>query len=195
MNILSEFLSSKIRAEVFRILFGVRDDSLHMREIERLSGFSIGTVQQELKKLHRLDLIKKDRNGNRLYYQANKQHPLYPEIRNIVLKTIGLADVIKEALLKSSKIKVAFVFGSIARNDENAKSDVDLVVIGDVGLRKVTTLLSGISSKIGREINPHVITQKEFSKRKATREHFINRVLKEQKIFIIGNENDLAEMV
>jgi len=72
MNILAEILSSKIRAEIFRILFGTRDDALHMREIERRSGFTTGTVQQELKKLHRLELIKKNRDGNRLYYQANK---------------------------------------------------------------------------------------------------------------------------
>jgi len=98
MNILAEILSSKIRAEIFRILFGTRDDALHMREIERRSGFTTGTVQQELKKLHRLELIKKNRDGNRLYYQANKEHPLYPEIRNIVLKTIGLVDIIKRSL-------------------------------------------------------------------------------------------------
>jgi len=195
MSILSEILSSKARAEIFKLLFNGVEEELHMRDIQRRSGFNDSTIRQELRRLVRLDLILSRKNSNRIYYQSNKQHPLYPEIKNIVLKTNGLADVIKEALVKSKKIKVAFVFGSLARNDENAKSDVDLVVIGDVGLRKVTALLSGISGKIGREINPHVLTQEEFTKRKANHEHFITRVLQDKKIFIIGNENDLAEMV
>ncbi|MBN2569027.1 MAG: nucleotidyltransferase domain-containing protein [Deltaproteobacteria bacterium] len=194
MNILSELLSSKIRAEIFRLLFGTHTDSLHMREIERRSGFSTGTVQSELKKLYRLDLIKKNRDGNRLYYQANREHPLYPEIRSIVLKTIGLVDRMRKALQQSSGIEVAFVFGSIARHDEKTQSDVDLIVIGNLGLRKLVSLLSGLSEEIGREINPHVFTPREFVSRKAKGEHFISRVLQEQKIFIIGNENDLAAM-
>ena len=194
MNILSELLSSKIRAEIFRLLFGTHTDSLHMREIERRSGFSTGTVQGELKKLHRLDLISKNRDGNRLYYQANRTHPLYPEIRSMVLKTIGLVDRMQDALQQSSEIETAFVFGSIGRHDEKAQSDVDLMVIGNLGLKKLVSLLSGLSEEIGREINPHVLTTKEFIDRKAKKEHFVSRVLQEQKLFIIGNENDLAAM-
>jgi DNA-binding transcriptional ArsR family regulator len=90
MNLLAEILSSKIRSEIFRMLFGVDGEALHMREIERRSGLSIGTNQQEIKKLLRLNLIIKRKDGNRIYYQANKEHPLYPEIRNMVLKTAGL---------------------------------------------------------------------------------------------------------
>ena len=194
MNILSELLSSRIRAEIFRLLFGVRNDSLYMREIERRSGFTTGTVQGELKKLYRLDLITKNRDGNRLYYQANRTHPLYPEIRNVVLKTIGLADGLREALLQSSEIAIAFVFGSMARHDEKAQSDVDLMVIGNLGLRKIVALLSGLSAEIGREINPHVMTPNEFISRKAKGDHFVTRILQEQKLFIVGSEDDLAAM-
>jgi predicted nucleotidyltransferase len=195
MNILAELLSSKIRAEIFRIFLGVRDDELHMREIERRSGFTTGTVQQELKKLNRLELIKKRRDGNRLYYQANKEHPLYSDIRNIVLKTIGLVDIIQDKLKETRDIKIAFVFGSIARHDEKAQSDVDVMIIGKIGLRKVTALLSGISEKIGREINPHVMTVDEYRRRASQGEHFISTILQEPRIFIVGNENELKEMV
>jgi len=194
MNIVAEILSSKIRAEIFRILFGTRDDALYMREIERRSGFSTGTVQQELKKLSRLELVTNNRDGNRLYYKANKDHPLYPEIRNIVLKTIGLVDTIQEALDQSSDIECAFVFGSIARHDETAHSDIDLMVIGTVGLREVTTMLSGLSVTIGREINPHVMSSKEFVKRRKQGDHFITSILQQPKIFVRGNENDFAAM-
>ncbi|MDD1700226.1 MAG: hypothetical protein LUQ04_05465 [Methanoregula sp.] len=194
MNLLSEILSSKIRAEVFRILFGVDDTALHLREIERRSGLTIGTVQQEMKKLLQLDLIKRRKDGNRIYYQANKEHPLYTEIRNIVLKTSGLAEVIKGALSASPDIKMAFVFGSIAQHTEKAASDVDLMVVGAIGLRKLTGLLTDVSGKIGREINPHVFSEKEFVKRKKGQDHFLNKVLESPRIFIIGTENELAEM-
>jgi predicted nucleotidyltransferase len=195
MGILAEILSSKIRAEIFRNLFGVKSEAaLHMREIERRTGFAIGTVQKELHKLQRLDIITRLRDGNRVYYRANTVHPLYPDIRNIVLKTSGLADVIKNALGNEKGIKVAFVFGSFARQEEKANSDVDLMVGGDIGLRKLTALLMDVSGKIGREINPHIFSEKEFVKRKKGRDHFLNQVLESPKIFIIGTENDFAEM-
>jgi len=194
MNLLAEILSSRIRAEIFRILFGVNDEALHLREIERRSGLTVGTVQQELKKLLNLDLIKKRKDGNRIYYQARKEHPLYPEIRSIILKTSGLSDVIARALGVSQDIKIAFVFGSIARHDEKAGSDVDLMVIGRLGLRKLTGLLDGISEQIGREINPHALSEGEFVKRRKNKDHFITEVLESPKIFIIGSWNELDAM-
>ena len=195
MGILAELLSSKIRAEIFRILFGVVPDaSLHMREIERQTGFAIGTVQTELKKLQRLDIISRIRDGNRVYYRANTDHPLYPDIRTLVLKTSGLVDVIKDALRNGKGIKIAFVFGSFARQEEKAHSDIDLMVVGEIGLRNLTGLLSDVSGRIGREINPHALTEKEFSKRKKERDHFLIQVLESPRIFIIGAENELAGM-
>jgi predicted nucleotidyltransferase len=194
MNVLAEILSSKVRAEIFRLLFGTSAEELHMREIERRSGYTIGTIQTELAKLLRLDLVKKRKDGNRLYYRANRENPLYLDIRSLVLKTIGLVDILKNALREDSNINIAFVFGSIARHEEKAGSDVDLMVIGKLGLRKVTGMLSGVSVQIGREINPHVLSVHEFIKRKANREHFISQVLEAPKIFIIGNANDLEAM-
>lgn len=194
MNILAEIVSSKIRAEIFRLLFGTDTGELHMREIERRSGYAIGSIQAELKKLLRLDLVKKRKDGNRLYYRANREHPLYLDIRNLVLKTNGLADVIKLALRQNAGINIAFVFGSIARHEETTESDVDLMVIGQLSLRKLIGMLAGVSEKIGREINPHVLSVDEFAKRKARKEHFITQVLEAPKIFIIGNANDLEAM-
>ena len=194
MNLLAEILSSKIRSEIFRMLFGVNGEALHMREIERRSGLAIGTIQQELKKLFRLDLIKKRKDGNRLYYEANQEHPLYPDIHNLVLKTVGLVDFFREALKANPNIKLAFVFGSIARHEEKDKSDVDLMIIGDIGMRQLTGHLSGVSGPIGREINPHILSMKEFLKRKSAKDHFLIQVLESPRIFIIGNENELAEL-
>jgi predicted nucleotidyltransferase len=194
MGILAEILSSNIRAEIFRNLFGVEKQILHLREIERRTGFAVGTVQQEIKKLLRLDIITRIKDGNRSYYKANTNHPLYPEIRNLVLKTNGLADLLKQALSAELKIKIAFVFGSFARKEEKAASDIDLMVIGDIGLRKLTGLLMDVSEKLGREINPYRLTESEFIKRKKEKDHFLQEVLQSPKIFITGTEDELEAM-
>ena len=103
MDILSEILSSRIRAAILRLLFGFDAKEIYMRDLERRSGFSIGAIQTELKKLLRLELLKKRKDGNRIYFQANKEHPLYSDLRNLVLKTNGLIDIIKDALIHSEK--------------------------------------------------------------------------------------------
>ena len=194
MGLLAEILSSNMRAEIFRNLFGVEKQSLHLREIERRTGFAVGTVQQEIKKLLRLDIITRIKDGNRINYMANTDHPLYPEIRNLVRKTNGLADLIKSALSTEAKIKIAFIFGSFARKEEKAVSDVDLMVIGDIGLRKLTGLLMDVSEKLGREINPYRLTENEFTKRKKDKDHFLQEVLDSPKIFITGTEDELKAM-
>ncbi len=194
MGILAEILSSNIRAEIFCHLFSVEKQSLHLREIERRTGFVVGTVQQEINKLLRLDLITRIKDGNRIYYKANTDHPLYPEIRNLVLKTHGLADLLRQALSEEAKIKIAFVFGSFARKEEKAASDVDLMVIGDVSLRKLTGLLMGVSARLGREINPYRLTENEFIKRRNEQDHFLQEVLQSPRIFIRGTEDELRAM-
>lgn len=193
MNTLAELLSSRARAEIFRLLFSGIDRELHIREIQRRSGLNDSTIRQELGKLTRLDMVQSRRDGNRIYYRAKKESPLYPEIRNLVLKTCGLADVLRTAL-KDKRIKEAFVFGSLARGEERAGSDVDLMVVGDLGLRELSILLSGIQERIGREINPHVMKENELRSRLKAREHFVCSVLKGPKIFIAGSEHDLKAM-
>ena len=128
-----------------------------------------------------------------MYYRAKTECPLYPEIRNLVLKTSGLSDVLKSALT-DKRIRVAFVFGSIARGEEKAGSDVDLMVIGQLGLRDLSRLLSGLEEKIGREINPHVLREEEFQKRIRAKEHFVSSVIEAPKFFIIGSQRELEAM-
>ena len=193
MTQLAEILSSKIRSEIFRLLFGINRAELHVREIERQTGLSIGTVRQELQKLVKMQLLKTRKDGNRLYYCGNSDHPLFPDIRNLVLKTSGLVEVIKSAL-KDKEITIAFIFGSIATSQEGARSDVDLMVIGQVNLRSLSSWLNKATEKIGRDINPHVLKEDEFKKRKNQGDHFLSAVLRSLKLFIIGNEDELATM-
>jgi predicted nucleotidyltransferase len=193
MSTLSGILSSRVRAEIFRLLFGLNEKELHMREMERQAALSLGTIRQDLQKLVKLDLVKARRDGNRLYYRANTDHPLFPEIRNLVLKTAGLVEVIKSALDREG-IEVAFIFGSLARSKERAASDVDLMVIGTIGLRSLSSRLAGVSEQIGREINPHALSIEEFRRRKQNGNHFLSNVIESPKLFIIGSENDLETM-
>lgn len=193
MSILQEILSSRVRSKIFRLLFGVSDNQLHVREMERQTGLSIATVRQELQKLLRMQLVEARRSGNRLYYRANKEHPLYPDIRNLVLKTSGMIDILRDALDKEG-VTIAFVFGSVALSQEGATSDVDIMVIGEVGLRTLSGWLSGVSEQIGREVNPHVINEHEFKKRRQSHDYFLTRVLESQKLFIKGCEHDLEAM-
>jgi predicted nucleotidyltransferase len=193
MNRLAELLSSRARAEIFRLLLSGTGEELHVREIERRSGLNDSTLRQELRKLVRLDIVQSRRDSNRVYYRAKTESPLYPEIRNLVLKTSGLSDVMKSALT-DKRIRVAFVFGSIARGEERAGSDVDLMVIGQLGLRDLSRLLSGIEEKIGREVNPHVLREEEFRKRIRAKEHFASSVMEAPKIFVIGSQRELEAM-
>jgi predicted nucleotidyltransferase len=193
MNRLAEILSSRARAEIFRLLFSGRGEELHVRAIERRSGLNDSTIRQELRKLVRLDLVHSRRDSNRVYYRAKTENPLYPEIRNLVLKTSGLVDVLKPAL-RDKRIRAAFVFGSLARGEEKAGSDVDLMVVGDLGLRDLSGLLSGIEERIGREINPHVLHEDEFRRRVRVKEHFVTSVMESPKIFIRGSTDELDAM-
>ena len=194
MSILAEILSSGVRAEIFRLLFGLDPTELHLREVVRVSGFSVGTVQTEMKKLSRLDLVLQRRDGNRLYYRANSAHPLYAEIRGLVLKTVGLVDIFRDALAGCPGIRVAFVFGSVAAQGENARSDIDLMVIGTVSPREISRLLREPADRVSREINPYVIDAEEFTRRRGEGDHFISTVVDSPRLYIIGADRDLTEL-
>lgn len=194
MDTLSQILSSRTRAKIFKLLFGTKDEELHIREIERRTQLNDRTIRQELNKLLKLDLVIDRKDSNRVYFRANKKNPLYPDIHDLVLKSAGLRDVLWSAL-NDKGIEIAFVFGSISEGRETSESDVDLFVIGSLGMRKISSLLSGTADKIGREINTHVMTGDEIRKRYSSKDHFIDSVIKSKKFFIIGTEDDLKAVV
>ena len=182
---LSEFLSSRTRAEILGLLFNGQGAEYYLRDIEKISGISISSIQKEVKNLLSLDLIKSRIDGNRIYYSANRIHPLYPDLVSIVEKTVGVIGLIGERLV-DEKIETAFIFGSVAKGKEKSQSDIDLVVVGSIGMRGLTKLLSGLQEKLNREINPHIFTAEEFKKRIAENDHFLTSILKEQLKVIKG---------
>lgn len=183
---LSELLTSNTRAEVMRILFNGLGEEHYLRDLEKLSYVKVNSLQKEVKHLSSLDLLKARRDGNRIYYSANIEHPLYPDLVSIVEKTVGVLYELKKSL-SDPKVKCAFIFGSFAKGREKTASDIDLIIIGDVGMRAVSKLLSGIQEKTGRELNPHVFTEQEFKKRIKDKEHFISSVMNEEIKLILGN--------
>lgn len=159
---------------------------VHLRGLVRLTGFAPRTVQQEVERLVQADLLSERRDGNRRYLHANDRHPLFRPVREIVLKTVGLADVLRDAL-GADHIEFAFVFGSIAADVPTAGSDVDLLIVGTVGLREVVRRLHSVHDQLGREVNPIVWTRTEFDRRRAESESFLTRVLDGPRIDVIGS--------
>lgn len=191
---MASLFGAEIRAEVFRVLFGLRPERMYVNEIVKRMNFADRSVQEQLENLANMGLLNEVLEKGRRYYWANQAHPLYPELQSIVLKTVGLGDVLREAL-SSQKIEYAFVFGSLAALRERAESDVDLMIVGDIGLRELTPLLREPTEKIGREINAHVFPHDELMARVKSKDHFLCDVLGKPKLFIIGGENEFAKMV
>jgi DNA-binding transcriptional ArsR family regulator len=193
MTKLVDIVSSRVKAELLRLLFGLGRQELHLRELVRQSGLALGTVQQELRRLSRVGLVVTRKDGNRVYYRANPEHPVHRDLCSLVLKTDGLKSLLEPAL-DTPAVRIAFIFGSVARGETGAGSDVDLMVIGATGLRRLVTLLSGISGRVGREINPHALTPEEFVERKNRGDHFVTSVLDSPRLFVKGTEHELEAM-
>lgn len=194
MNKLALLFHSEVRAEVLRVLFGLRTERMYRAEIIEQTDFAQRSVEEELQKLVDLELLVTTKERHRRYYLANTVHPLYPELRSIVLKTVGLGDVVREEL-KSGKIQFAFVFGSIAAQGERADSDLDLMIIGPVTHRELASPMRALTDRLGREINPHFFTLEEMKGRLAARDHFLRDVMGKPKLFIIGDEHEFTTLV
>lgn len=190
-----EAIFPRVRAELLRLLFADPTKEFHLRELCRLSNLSVGTIQQEVGKLTAAELLVARRDGNRLYYRANTQHPIFPELQGIALKTTGLREQLAEALAGIPDVELAFIFGSAAAGTTGAGSDVDLLVIGKAGLRALAPKLRPVTSRLGREINPHILTRETFAAKARAGDAFITNVLAAPKLWIIGDTDELGKLV
>jgi DNA-binding transcriptional ArsR family regulator len=182
------------RRRVLGLLLLRPEEALHGREIARRTGLPAGTLTRELKRLADVGLLKRERRGNQQVYSADTSCPVFNEVAGILRKTSGLADVLAEALAPAAQqLRVAFVFGSMAQGREIGASDVDLMLIGDIGFAEAVELLYPAQATLGREVNPKVFTAAEFSTKVAV-EPFLRDVLAKPKVFVIGNDHDLAEL-
>ncbi len=183
------------RRRVLTLLLLHPERALHVREIARLTGTTAGTLNKELTKLHAAGLLERERVGNQVRYTANRASPIYAELSGILRKTIGLADVLADALAPMAPaISVAFVFGSMARATETAGSDVDVMLLGSLTFGEAVKLLYPAQATLGREINSSVYSADEWRARLKTKDQFIREVLAQPKIFLIGNDDELEKL-
>jgi uncharacterized protein len=193
---LSITLFGKVRSSVLALLFGRSRDSFYFREIERSVGMGRGAVQRELENLVNAGLVIRRRLGNQVHYQANPQSPIFQELKSLMVKTAGIADVIREGLMPlEGRIRTAFIHGSFAKGTERADSDVDVLVIGDVLFSEVIDALASAQESIGREVNPSVYPVEEFMKKVSEGHHFVVSLVREPKIFMIGDEDVFGKLV
>ena len=189
------WLFPRVRTAVLAKLL-LADKSWYVRELARATELAHGTVREELNGLAKAGIILREKSGNRVYYSANPNCPIYPELKMLIIKTVGLADVLRDALKPlAAKIKVAFIYGSFARGKERADSDVDVMVIGDVSFGEVVDVLYDTQKVLSREVNPSVYPVAEYLEKRAAGHHFIMEVIEGAKIFLIGDADELAEMV
>ena len=190
----ASLLFGAYRRDALALLLLRPEESRHVREIARAIGKAPGTLLRELNALAAAGVLLRKPVGNQVHFQANPDCPIYEELRSILKKTVGVADVLREALAPlGPKVRAAFVYGSVARGDERSRSDLDVMVVGEASFGDVVAALAPAQESLRREVNPNVYPALEFRKKLAARDPFLKRVLAGHKIYIVGGEDDLGK--
>jgi predicted nucleotidyltransferase len=188
-------LFGKTRRAVLALLYSHPDESFYLRQIARVTGAGMGSLQRELKQLSEAGIIRRSEIGRQAFFKAKSDCPVFSELRNLIIKTFGVADVLRAALSPlADSIQVAFIFGSMAGGDFKQGSDLDVMVIGETAFAEVVAALSPVQETLAREINPTVYPPDEFKSKLAGGHHFLKTVLNGPKLFLIGDENELEEL-
>jgi predicted nucleotidyltransferase len=191
----STALFGKTQRALLALFFNHPEQSFYLREIVRTAGVGQGAAQRELARWVDARLLIRTRRGNQVHYQANRSSPVYAELKALTVKTAGVADVLRDALEGlAGRVEVAFVHGSVARGEERAESDVDVVVVGTVAFGEVVEAFQGAQEILGREVNPTVYPEREFRQKLRAGHHFLKTVAKAPKIFLMGDERELERM-
>lgn len=185
---LADALLPKTRQRVLAALFGQPNRSFYASELIALTRAGSGAVQRELADLTQVGLLSCTKVGHQKHYQANPSSPIFSELHGLVLKTVGLADVIRTALAPlAAQMHTAFVFGSVAKGQDSAQSDVDLLVVSDsLGYGDLLAGLENARHTLGRNINPALYSTKDFQARQQADNAFLQRVMQQPKIWLIG---------
>ena len=193
MTSTADALFPAVRQRVLAVLFGSPDRSFYANELIALARSGTGAVQRELASLLAAGLVTVRDQGNQKHYQANAASPVFTELRGLVLKTVGLADVLRAALAPlEDQVAAAFVYGSVARQQDTAASDVDVLIVSDaLGYAEVFGALESAAQTLGRTINPTLYTRAELARRRAQDNAFVTRVLDQPRIWLMGDEEVL----
>ncbi|CAM2892368.1 nucleotidyltransferase domain-containing protein [Legionella anisa] len=189
----TSILFSEYRRRVLALLLLHPDERYHVREIARLTNTTAGTLHRELSKLAQSKVLLREQSGNQVYYQANRNFSIYTELASILKKTSGLVGVLFDFLAPlAEKIEVAFVFGSVAKGTENLGSDIDVLIIGEIDFTEVVAALYAAQTSLGREINPKIYSREQWKASLQKQDLFIQEILNNPKLFIMGALHDLG---
>jgi len=188
-------LFSKTKRRLLTLLLLNPDRQLYLIEIARLTGISPGTLHREIKPLVADGILLSERRTRQIFYSSNRNSPIYEELRSILFKTCAVGEVMAKALKPyKSRICAAFIYGSVAKGSDTARSDIDLFCVGDGAFGNLSAALAGSEEALVRPINIHSLTSHEFAVRVRDKNHFVRSVLKSEKIFILGSEDDLGKL-
>jgi predicted nucleotidyltransferase len=192
---LSSALFGRTRRTILALLYSHPDESFYLRQIARFVEGGQGGVQRELQRLSNAQIIRRTVRGRTAFYQANRDCPIFPELHGLVLKTAGVVEVLGAALTPlADRIHSAFVYGSVARGEPKAHSDIDLFVIGPVSFGDVAEALTDAQSRLARDVNPTVYDLVDFQARLSRKDHFVRAVLEQPKLFVIGSQHELDQL-
>ncbi len=192
---LIDFIFSPYRRQMLAVLLLRPDEQFHVRQIERLTGISAGSLHRELKGMAIAGLLIREQRGNQVLYQANRSCSIFEELASVFRKTVGLAYLLRDALNPiAARIETAFVFGSVAAGKQHADSDLDICVLGEVDYTEVVKALGNTHEQLHREINPVVMTLTKYFDQLANQDRFVERLENEPKIFVIGCENEFGKL-
>jgi len=191
-SMIEKIFGSRIRAKILGWFFTHPEESFFVRQIATILREDPTNLSREMSKLENLGILTSKKIGNTKHFQANPHCAFFRELKGLVLKTAGVAGQIKVALERLTGVQFAFIYGSYAKGEEKAHSDVDLMIIGDVDLNQLDPLASSLEKRLGREVNYLLFSQVEFQAKKRAKDGFLMDVLGEVKIMVIGNENELA---
>jgi len=184
---LEYFITSKTKRSLLKLFLTNPDRRFYTREIAKITGEPLNAVRRELGYLEKAGLLKSHREGNLKYFEVVKEFPFYPELKKIIYSTVALGDYLRNRLKDSESIELAFIYGSVARNQETEKSDIDIFVVGEIEEEELHGLVSDIEKGIGREVNYTLMSKKEFNERRDRGEPFLKRVIREKKLVLKGN--------
>lgn len=183
----AELLFGRGRRELLALLFTREDQSFYLRELARLTGSSAGTAQRELRAMEGVGLVRSQRRGRQVFYQANRLSPVFGALRALLEQTMGAPDIVRAALaVLADRVSYAGVYGSLAEGTLKPSSDIDVLVIGEVEFSEVTDVLSPTEKRLGRPVNPIVYSAIEFKRGLADRRHFLTTILGRPLIDLIG---------
>jgi predicted nucleotidyltransferase len=192
---LSAALFGQTRRAILALLYGHPDQSYYFRQLVRSARLGLGAAQREVKRLSEAGIIRRTVRGNQVFYQANPECPIFADLKGLMVKTAGVADVLRAALAPlTARIKVAFIYGSVAKLAQRNASDVDLMVVGEPAFGEVVSAVGSAQETLAREINPTVYSPAEFSSKLKAGHHFLTAVVGGERLFLIGDEHELARL-